>query len=72
MPTPLNVALIYRIKEEVKRVLLYSYMRLVITSLYAIGILLILAIARGYLIVRKDLSKGNIKETFMDKLIEAN
>jgi hypothetical protein len=47
-------------------------MRLVITSLYAIGILLILAIARGYLIVRKDLSKGNIKETFMDKLIEAN
>jgi len=72
MLIPLNVALICRIKEEVKRVLLYSYMRLVITSLYAIGILLILAIARGYLIVRKDLSKGNIKETFMDKLIEAN
>jgi len=79
MPTPLNVALIYRIKEEVKRVLLYSCTRLAIASPYAIGILYVLAIAKseGYSIIGKDSSKGNIKakvakEPFVDKLIEAN
>ena len=58
MLTPLNVALICRIKEEVKQVLLYSCTRLAIASLYAIGILLVLAVARGCLIVRKDSSRG--------------
>jgi hypothetical protein len=55
-------------------VLLYSYTRLAIAFLYAIGILYILAIAKskGYSIVRKDLSKSNIKETFVNKLIKAN
>jgi hypothetical protein len=45
-------------------------------SPYEIGILYVLAIAkgRGYLIVRKDSSKGNIevKEMFVNKLVEAN
>jgi hypothetical protein len=72
MPTPLNIALICRIKEEVKRVLLYSRTRLATASPYAIGILLVLAIAKGYLIVRKDSSEGNVKETFVNRLIEAN
>ena len=72
MLIPLNAALICRIKEEVKRVLLYSYTRLAIASPYAIGILLVLAVAKGYLIVGKDLSKSNIKETFINKLIKAN
>ena len=72
MPTLLNAVLICRIKEEVKRVLLYSYTRLAIASPYAIGILLVLAVAKGYLIVGKDLSKSNIKETFINKLIKAN
>jgi len=72
MLIPLNVALICRIKEEVKRVLLYSRTRLAIASPYTIGILLVLAIAKGYLIVKKDSSKGNIKETFINRLIEAN
>jgi hypothetical protein len=72
MLTPLNVALICRIKEEVKRVLLYSRTRLAIASPYAIGMLYVLAVARGYLIVGKDSSKGNAKETFVDKLVKAN
>ena len=77
MPILLNATLICRIKEEVKRVLLYSRTRLAIASPYTIGILLVLAIAKGYLIVKKDSSKGNIKakvakEPFVDKLIEAN
>jgi hypothetical protein len=76
MLTPLNTALICRIKEEVEQVLLYSRMRLVIASLYAIGMLYVLAIARGYncLIVGKDSSKGNAKveETFVNKLVKAN
>jgi hypothetical protein len=71
MLMPLNAALICRIKEEVLQVPLYSRTRLAIASPYAIGILCVLAIARG-LIVRKDSSKGNIEETFVDKLIEAN
>ena len=57
-------------------VLLYSYTQLATASPYAISILYILAIAKGggYLIVRKDSSKSGIKvkETFIDKLIEAN
>ena len=76
MPTPLNVALIYRIKEEVKRVLLYSCTRLAIASPYAIGILYVLAIAKGggYSIVKKDSSKSSIKvkEAFVNKLVKAN
>jgi hypothetical protein len=76
MLTPLNIALICRIKEEVKQVLLYSCTRLVIASPYAIGILYVLAIAKGggYLIVEKDLSKSSIKveEAFVDRLIKAN
>ena len=66
MLTPLNVALICRIKEEVKRVLLYSCTRLATASPYAIGILLVLAV------VRKDSSEGSVKETFVDKLVKAN
>ena len=72
MLTPLNAALICRIKEEVERVLLYSRIRLVIASPYAIGILYVLAVARGYLIVGKDSSKSNTKETFVDRLVKAN
>jgi hypothetical protein len=48
MPTPLNAALICRIKEEVKQVPSYSCIRLDIASPYAIGILCVLAVARGY------------------------
>jgi hypothetical protein len=76
MLTPLNAALICQIKYKVLQVLLYSRTRLATASPYAIGILYVLAIARGYscLIVRKDLSKSNIKvkETFVNKLIKAN
>jgi hypothetical protein len=74
MPTPLNVALICRIKEEVLRVLLYSRTRLAIASPYAIGMLYVLAIAKGYLIVKKDSSKSGIraKEPFVDRIIKAN
>jgi len=57
-------------------VLLYSYTRLAIASPYAISILCVLVIAKGkgYLIVKKDLSKSNtkVKEAFVSKLIEAN
>jgi len=72
MLIPLNAALICRIKEEVKRVPLYSRTRLVTASPHAIGILLILAVARSCLIVRKDLSEGSVKETSVDRLVEAN
>jgi len=72
MLTPLNAALICRIKEEVKQVLLYSCMQLATASSYAIGILYVLAVARGCLIVKKDSSKGNIEEMFVNKLIKAN
>jgi hypothetical protein len=79
MLIPLNVALIYQIKEEVKRVLLYSCTRLAIASPYAISILYVLAIAKGksYLIIKKDSSKGDIKaevakEPFVNKLVKAN
>ena len=57
-------------------ILLYSYTQLAIISPYKVSILCVLAIAKGggYLIVRKDSSKSGIKvkETFIDKLIEAN
>jgi len=57
-------------------VLLYSRTRLAIASLYAIGILCVLAVAKGkgYSIVRKDSSKSSakVKEAFVNKLIEAN
>ena len=66
MLTPLNVALICRIKEEVERVLLYSRTRLATASPYAIGILCVLAIA-GCSIVGKDSNKGSV-----DRLIEVN
>jgi hypothetical protein len=45
MPTPLNAALICRIKEEVEQVLLYSRTRLAIASPYATSILCVLAVA---------------------------
>jgi hypothetical protein len=76
MLTPLNAALICRIKDKVLRVLLYSRTRLAIASPHAIGILCVLAIAkgRGYSIVGKDLSKSGVKveETFVNKLVKAN
>jgi hypothetical protein len=60
-------------------VLLYSRTRLAIASPYAIGILYVLAIAKGggHLIVGKDSSKSGIKakvakEPFIDRLVEAN
>jgi len=71
MLTPLNTALICRIKDKVLQVLSYSRTRLAIASPYAIGILCVLAIA-GYSIVRKDSSKGSVKETFVNRLVEAN
>jgi hypothetical protein len=72
MPTPLNAALICRIKEEVERVLLYSHTRLAIASPYAIGILCVSAVARGCSMVGKDSSRGSVEETFVNRLIEAN
>jgi hypothetical protein len=73
IPTPLNAALICRIKEEVERVLLYSCTRLAIASPYATSILYVLAIA-SCSIVGKDSSKSSIKveEAFVDRLVEAN
>ena len=57
-------------------VLLYSYTQLAIISPYKVSILCVLAIAKGggYLIVRKDSSKGSIevKEAFVDRLLKAN
>jgi hypothetical protein len=45
-------------------------------SPYAIGILCVLAVAKGggYSIIRKDLSKSGVKveETFADRLVKAN
>jgi hypothetical protein len=72
--TPLNAALICRIKEVTLLILLYSRTRLATTSPYTIGILCILALAKGCLIVRKDLSKGSKEdeEAFVDRLVEAN
>jgi hypothetical protein len=67
--------LICRIKEVTLLVPLYSRMRLATASPYAIGILCVLAIAKGYSIVGKDSSKGGVKvvkETFVDKLVKAN
>jgi hypothetical protein len=76
MLTPLKATTIYRVNKETKQVLLCSRIRLAMASPYEIGILYVLAIAkgRGYLIVRKDSSKGNIevKEMFVNKLVEAN
>ena len=71
---PLNAALICRIKEVTLLVLLYSRTQLAIASPYAIGILCVLALARGCLIVRKDSSEGSKEdeEAFVDKLVEAN
>jgi hypothetical protein len=48
MPTPLNAALICRIKDEVEQVLSCSRTRLAIASPYAIGILCVSAAAGGY------------------------
>ena len=75
MLTPLNAALICRIKDEVLRVLLYSRTRLAIASPYAIGMLYVSAIAGGCSIVRKDSSRGGAEvaeETFVDRLVKAN
>jgi hypothetical protein len=73
---PLKATTICRVNKETERVLLYSRTRLAIASPYTIGILCVLAVAKGggYLIVRKDSSKSNIevKETFANKLVEAN
>jgi hypothetical protein len=73
---PLKATTICQVNKETEQVLLYSYMRLAIAFPYAIGILYVLAIAKGkgYLIVRKDSSKSNIKvkKTFANRLIEAN
>jgi hypothetical protein len=48
MPTPLNAALICRIKEEVERVPSYSRTRLATASPHATGILCVSATAGGY------------------------
>jgi hypothetical protein len=71
---PLNAALICRIKEVTLLVPLYSRTQLATASPYTTSILYALAVARGYLIVRKDLSKSSKedKEVFIDKLVEAN
>jgi hypothetical protein len=50
---------------------LYSRTQLATASPHAIGILCVLAVARGS-IIRKDSSKGSVKETFVDKLVKAN
>jgi hypothetical protein len=70
--TPLKAAAICRVNKETERVLLYSRTRLAIASPYITGILCVLAVARGCLIVGKDSSKGNIEETFVDRLVKAN
>jgi hypothetical protein len=70
--TPLKAIAICRVNKETERVLSYSRTRLAIASLYIIGILCVLAVARSYLMVRKDSSKSNIKETFVDRLVKAN
>jgi hypothetical protein len=72
--TPLKAALICRIKEVTLLVLSYSYTRLATAFPYAIGILCVLAIARGCSIVGKDSSSGAkvAKETFVDRLVKAN
>jgi hypothetical protein len=74
--TPLKAAAICRVNKETEQVLLYSRTRLAIASPYAIGILCILAIAkgRGCLIIRKDSSKSGIEveETFANRLVKAN
>jgi len=75
--TPLKATTICRVNKEIKQVLLYSYTRLAIASPYITSILCVLAIIKGCLIIRKDLSKSSIKvkvakELFIDRLIEAN
>jgi hypothetical protein len=74
MLIPLKATAICRVNKETEQVLLYSRTRLAIASHHAIGMLYVLAIAKsgGYLIVRKDSSRGNVKETFVDKLVKAN
>jgi hypothetical protein len=72
MLTPLKAAAICQINKETKQVPLYSCIRLAIASPYIIGILCVSAVARGCLIVRKDLSKDSVKGLFVDKLVEAN
>jgi len=75
MPTPLNVALICRIKDKVLRVPSYSRTRLATASPHAIGMLYVSAVARGCSIVGKDSSRGGAevaKETFVDRLVKAN
>ena len=73
---PLKATAICRVSKEIDRVPLYSRTRLAITSPYAIGILCVLAVAkgRGCLIVGKDSSKSGIEveETFANRLVEAN
>ena len=68
--------MICRIKEVTLLVLLYSRTRLATASPYAIGILCVLAVAKGggYSMVGKDLSRSGIEveETFVDRLVEAN
>jgi hypothetical protein len=74
--TPLKATAICRVNKETERVLLYSRTRLAIASPHAIGILCVLAIAKGKgcLIVGKDSSKSGIKvkETFANRLVKAN
>jgi len=70
--TPLKATTICRVNKETERVLSYSRTRLATASPHTTGILCVLAVARGYLIVGKDSSKGNIEETFVDRLIKAN
>jgi hypothetical protein len=70
--TPLKAAAICRVNKETERVPLYSCTRLAIASPYITSILCVLAIARGYSMVRKDSSEGNVKETFVDRLVKAN
>jgi hypothetical protein len=72
--TPLNAALICRIKEVTLLVLSYSRTQLATASPYATGILCASAVAEGCSIVGKDSSESGEedKEAFVDKLVEAN
>jgi hypothetical protein len=69
---PLKAVAICRVNKETERVLLYSRTRLAIASPHITGILCVLAVARGYLMVGKDSSEGNVEETFIDRLVKAN
>jgi hypothetical protein len=74
--TPLKAAAICRVNKETERVPSYSRTRLATASPYAIGILCVLAVAKGggCSMVGKDLSKSGVEveETFADRLVEAN